>query len=225
LSLHPAGHGRAGRRAGRPGVDRYAYVNNNPARFNDPSGHCIDPDNCPWRKDPLTTDQASSVQKLSTPRTTISAAPTPVPTPPTTLFTGPTPSPTPYTTIGAIERKTIIIEWEYLIDWNKVDMVDFWIDIGGLVGQVAPLINQPVGTVGFGISEVAEGAGFVKGGIDLINGDPSNLTLTTIEKSVLPVLVDAARLHPSWGFAFNIWSLGINLGPAFNSDAIKTFGY
>jgi hypothetical protein len=44
--------------------DRYAYVNNNPARFNDPSGHCIDPDNCPWRKDPLTTDQASSVQPV-----------------------------------------------------------------------------------------------------------------------------------------------------------------
>ncbi len=27
--------------------DRYAYVNNNPLRYNDPSGQCIDPDSCP----------------------------------------------------------------------------------------------------------------------------------------------------------------------------------
>ncbi|MCJ7530436.1 MAG: RHS repeat-associated core domain-containing protein [Anaerolineales bacterium] len=26
--------------------DRYAYVNNNPVRYNDPTGHCVDPDNC-----------------------------------------------------------------------------------------------------------------------------------------------------------------------------------
>jgi RHS repeat-associated protein len=27
--------------------DRYVYANNNPIRYNDPSGHCIDPDSCP----------------------------------------------------------------------------------------------------------------------------------------------------------------------------------
>jgi hypothetical protein len=204
--------------------DRYAYVNNNPARFNDPSGHCIDPDNCPWRKDPLTTDQASSVQKMSTPRTTISAAPTPVPTPPTTISAAPTPVPTPPTTIGAIERKYIIIEWDNLIDWNKVDKVDFWIDIGGLVGQVAPGIHPAAGGVAFGISEAAEFGGVVKGIADVAKGDPKNLTLITIQQ-VIPIALDLARLDLSIGYVFNFISLGMNLEPAFNRDAIKTFGY
>jgi hypothetical protein len=76
--------------------DRYAYVNNNPARFNDPSGHCIDPDNCPSVKNPFATDL--------TPTATASATPSPSP-----ARSQITPTPSPYVVTPTSKPATSVV--------------------------------------------------------------------------------------------------------------------
>jgi RHS repeat-associated protein len=92
--------------------DRFAYSNNNPIRYKDPSGHCADPDSCgpppkkkvdpPKPPDPpceagencqTQTPAATSTANI-TPRTILQPLPSSTPTPKSFLNSGPTNTPT-----------------------------------------------------------------------------------------------------------------------------------
>jgi hypothetical protein len=160
----------------------------------------------------LTTDQASSVQKLSTPRTTISAAPTPVPTPPPTISAAPTPVPTPPTTIGASNRDLPPRQLKVYVDWTKVDMIDAGIDGFGIAMNVIAIKFPQADNIG----AVVEGIGFIKSAYELTQNDPSSMLIqqTTSQAERVSIMFwRAQRTLPFIGIVGNLVSLNRNLQP------------
>ena len=207
--------------------DRYAYTNNNPVRYNDPSGHMIssgcDIEGCTIEK----IHQEASSRNTTSPRET--QTPSLVwrsgPTIPPTIFPqwrqGPTstPTPTPFpVTISA--GKKAEPPFYIHVDWSKVDYIDLVIDGGGIVlelaGGVALFFGQPEITAGTEIAQgVLEGVGFVKSGYEVITGDPSSLLVQTTTKAVQAsaLVWRLERLIPVVGLIGNGVSLYINLEP------------
>lgn len=144
------------------------------------------------------------------------------PQPPTILKSGPTRTPTP-TGFGTVIRRPdgtyVWVEWGSLIDYQKIDGWDLVIDVFGAGGQIVGYLGGSYGKIAFGVSEVAEGVGAVKATIDLFNGKPTNFSILTVQ-NVAPVAIDWLRLHPDAGVIFNFISIGLNVGPAVNLNAI-----
>lgn len=101
------------------------------------------------------------------------------------------------------------------VDWSDVDILDFGIDILGIIGDGAKSIGMP-GAITYGISEVAEVGGLVKSAHDVVfTQDVSNFSMIVFEKQLeesLPILFpDAARLAPNFGVIFNVISISQNM--------------
>ena len=157
-----------------------------------------------------------------TPQTVLGPGPTNTPTftrtptLETLLKPGPTNTPTPGYEYKPRTYKNLSIDWERLIDTNKVDAIDFWIDIAGITGDIAMGIGSPIGLGYYGLTEAAEVAGIGKTAYDVFNGKPSNAILRIVE-----TISETARLSPKGGSVFNLFSLAINIFPAVNPNAIK----
>jgi RHS repeat-associated protein len=227
--------------------DRFAYTNNNPVRYTDPSGHGVDcglGESCvtdPYTK-PISagntvkppaslgndnknkgdegedngySGQAGVGSEPATPTPCIQALISCLPTL--------TPTPTPYSghSIGtpdtAPSNPKLRLKLESYIDWTKVDGIDFAIDLAGITGDIAYWtgIGMPfyIGT------EIAEGAGLIKGGADLIFGDPSNAlhdqTITSAQQYA-KLFWRAESLVPWIGFVGNAVSMYLNVKPQIN---------
>jgi hypothetical protein len=212
--------------------DRYAFVSNNPVRYNDPSGHDV---GCAG--DSLETCYPGSITDLkplkppykptateNIPATALAGsikAPRSTQTPHPQWRQGPTTTPTPSpvpATISASEKSGL--PFEINVDWSQVDYIDLAIDVGGIVlelgGGVALLLGQPEVTAGAEIAQgVLEGAGFVKSGYEVLTGDPSSLLVQSTTKQVQAsaLVMRLGRIIPVFGLVGNGASLYINLKP------------
>jgi hypothetical protein len=187
--------------------DRFAYVDNSPVVYNDPSGH--DPKGPGYCYE---TGDPGCLTSIKNPLPTLSLHDLINPTP----TSGPSwkaATPTPGQDNPKIESQGFNIKVNVNVDWNKVDKVDAIIDAGGIIGEVASVAGPP-GKVAYGISEIAEGAGAVKDIYDAFKGDPKNLTKDQIKSDVLNFIPDSERLTPGLGFVMNLLSLGMNFAPA-----------
>jgi RHS repeat-associated protein len=223
-----------------PGVasafDRYGYVSNNPIRYNDPSGHresgeCERGEICKKeKKGPLQPPKPPEISKkictmfdncseTPPPGLFYKPAPSSTPTPKSFLNSGPISTPTQPFVYQPSSKKVIDINWERLVDKNKVDWIDFGIDVGGIVGQLAGYVGGVPGKGIFAISEIAETGGGIKSLVDLVSGDTTNMTLLVAK--TISTGVDFGRVDPNSGITFNIISLAINVVPAIDLDAIS----
>jgi RHS repeat-associated protein len=134
--------------------DRYAFVNNNPVRYTDPTGHGIEGDDPPPSDDPcIKYGQSSPECQAATP-------PTSTPTPPATPTASSTPvqsststvTPTPQACVtpqpGASPCQPsgqtdpgITIGW----DSSRVDWAEVGLDVAGIGADLFPLL-QPTST-------------------------------------------------------------------------------
>ncbi len=90
----------------------------------------------------------------------------------------------------------------------EVDWRDVGVDVLGIGGDLAETAG-PLGAPVLFAGEVAELLTVAKSLDELDTGDPSGDLLDTAE-----TVVDGLRLTPSAGVAFDIFSLGLNLGGA-----------
>ena len=226
---------------GVQGYDRYAYANNAPTRYVDPTGHrpCSEQFGCAggvesgggWhRREKPAEDDSADLSKVYGPPAPATSTPTATPTPMPTSTPCPlvypaclptaTSTATPYAgpTISSPNppSPSLHINVDVYVDWTKVDGIDFAIDIAGLYGDVSTLFPNPSTPVIYGGSELAEAAGFVKGVVDLASGDPSNLiyqqTQSNLERTAL-MFFRGERLVPYVGFIGNLGSLYLTLDP------------
>jgi hypothetical protein len=200
--------------------DRYAYVNNNPVRYTDPTGHdvgCAGRDASECKKEPnkkqapsINPTAIAGVKQIQEGKFTPPVGPS--------LIPGKKSTSTPN---SPVIRPSPPLEVEvsgasYNINWDRVDKVDVIIDVLGISGDIANFF-VPEGTFIYGITEIIEGASFLNTVIDLIRGDPSNFVInqaeTLGEKSLL-IGSRFERLFPVVGVIGNLVSLGINIGPA-----------
>jgi RHS repeat-associated protein len=214
--------------AGVQGLDRYAYVNNSPMNFTDPSGHiCVEddggsdvgmPGNCGGGSNPNYkgglqgspsgwADNADNtdIEVEDCPQALIRCLPTPTPTP---IPHDQTQS-TPY-----VYRKDFSFDFEFNIDWTQVDGIDFMIDIAGITGDIA--IWTGVGVPYYGGTEIAEVGGLIKSIGDLTMGDPTNMMYNETERATRNILelgFGGGKLIPFVGFIFNLGSMYLNLKP------------
>jgi hypothetical protein len=194
-------------------------MNNNPVRYNDPSGHDVgcagrDASECGTNQQPTSSPPYRPTQTPGMSLTPWNSQTWNTPTPPGPSYSpGPTPPPTPETTIGqSPDGFNIIPKVNITVNWEKVDKVDFWIDVAGLAGNISKNITigrVPVGLAVYVVSEGAQGVGLGKAIVDVFNKKPQNMALALIEKTA----IYGGKLSPSYGWAFNLVSLGINILP------------
>jgi len=213
--------------------DRYAFVNNNPVRYTDPSGHDV---GCPGNSleicYPILVDNDIKPSKPP-------FKPTPTENIPATAFAinntvpevtqtpfpqwrqGPTTTPTlmPVPVTISASKKTGP-PFEIDVDWSKVDIIDLIIDSGGIAlelgGGFAFLLGHPeITVVAEGAQGVLEGVGFMKSGYEVLTGDPSSLLVQTTTKQVqaYALVMRLERIIPVFGLIGNGASLYINLKP------------
>jgi hypothetical protein len=182
--------------------NRYSYVNNNPVRYTDPSGHmmdqgdmgggagCSDPKYCRGGK-PKSHEELKKIRELRKRKSNPSfATVTPMPTTTLPLYGSlPTftpspefslqqaPSATPITMPVPVSHPNINVD----INWNQVDRFDTAIDGIGTGADVITIISvlagQPEIAVGAQVvGKIDSVVGTIKGGYDLISKhDTSNL--------------------------------------------------
>lgn len=208
-------------------------MNNNPLRYIDPSGHSIDDGDdggCVSDLDcaipPVDPPNGGSGGNNSCggPNPSVVCLPTSTPTP--TLTPYPATTPTPYT--GPVYTNPPppqpYLDFDFYVDWSKVDKVDMAIDLIGLsadgivlVAMIPPLtpIVGPIAPYAEILGTAAEGIGFVKSGIELIRGDPTSMFVqqTTRTAKVIAMGSRFERMAPGVGFIGNFGSLYINLKP------------
>jgi hypothetical protein len=178
-------------------------MNNNPVVFVDPTGHMVDQGggassmgNKWWEDRQKRLDFLNKKEKDNKP----SFIPLNTATP-----TGPTYNPAPSATPDTIldHNGNTESDWSFpynvSMDMNKVDKLELVIDVVGIVGEPAAVFSG----VPWGISEVAEGAGFVKDVYDmLVKYDTTGLSKDLVINA-LEAIPDAERLAPPgigfWG--------------------------
>jgi RHS repeat-associated protein len=205
--------------------DRFAYANNNPVRYNDPSGHDV---GCAGR-------DASECRKTNTPSP---RKPTPIPSlsqhsfqdkfidrrTPTPhgprLIPGPTSTATPPIPATPYQPK---LQIDVQVDWSQVDWADVGIDVIGLaangVNIGATFVGAPeIGLIADTVGGVVEVGGLIKAGIDMSQGDLHNLKLqlATDNTKQLALVMKAERAVPYVGFFGNAVSLWLNFKPTIS---------
>lgn len=201
--------------------DRFAYVNNNPVRYNDPTGHDTecgmgDPTcniaglrrsiQSGIRASKRNSQSAQSFQSTY-PLPDIGLTPKPYWFPPKPTPTehypkiiGVTPTAPPYSTPAAQPP------FEININWDKVDLVDAGIDVFGSLINLGEFIFPGVAPVG----SFVEGIGFVKSSVELLSGDPQSLLLqqtTDTSERIVVMVSKLERMAPFVGFLGNMVSL------------------
>jgi len=219
---------------GVQGLDRYAYVNNNPVKYNDPSGHnpCDDWGACGY--DSGSSAPISVVVKTSTPTTNPTyavygtevannnASPAnPTYTPMTVYKPGPTSTPKPFDK-SINSSNTSQVQHPYIyIDPNQVDYLNIVADVSGLIADgltIAALkipILAPAAKTAQQINTPIEGLGLAKSLVDITQGAPSGF-VPFLSKSLQNTLIIGARserLIPGVGFIGNFISLYFDLKP------------
>jgi len=185
--------------------DRYSYVNSNPVRYTDPSGHkacewdgdgnCVrDPD---WEPGEI----ASISQEMSS-SSVLSDQIHP-------QITSDWPE-TFYEPMSNYE----IVGYRLEINWNNVDWLDVSLSGIGIFGDLAlvsALATNVVGLGAYGVSEMGEfvGAlGNLKAAYNLLSkGDPSGVLVETIKGGA-----KAIGLVPGVGSFFDLLSIGVEIG-------------
>ena len=215
--------------------DRYAYTNNNPVRYNDPSGHGTecgmgDPtcNIAGLRRSIQSGIRASKRNSQSTqssqstyPLPDIGLTPKPYWFPPKPTPTehypkiiGVTPTAPPYSTPAAQPP------FEININWDKVDKIDLAIDVIGIVGDIGAIGSALFGQLELaipfeGVSAAVELVGFGKSIYEATQGDPSSMLLDMSSQEVDFLLaVRFSRVFPGVGIAFNGISIALNLAQA-----------
>lgn len=208
--------------------DRYAYVNNNPVRYNDPTGHDVgcageDLSTCQLEEedDPATSSELPLLPApipIKKPSTYYNASPTITPVPLPYYSSAPTNTPSPLPKYSSTSQSKPSIQ----IDWSKVDKIDFGVDAAGVILEVGGLAASGLGLPEIGAAAevaqgVVEGAGLVKSIADVVQGDPNNLFMqqtSTTAQRVTVLIFRAERIAPVIGLVGNAVSLYVNLAPA-----------
>jgi RHS repeat-associated protein len=199
--------------------DRMAYANNNPILYNDPNGHCVDPDMCPDMPIPPITP--------TTFRTN-----TPAPTAEQFHLSTPVPTLTPYPKYNPTDRNPIDWIWidkipskpfpyklEYNHDFDKVDaaidtgqLITGGIAFGGtLTGQIGVAGGGEALNLGIGV------IGLIKAGYDTVAKSDSKKLATVLNEEGIKYILEkgfqenGSKLAPLVGMGVNIVSLQENL--------------
>ena len=228
---------------------RYSYVRNNPVKYTDPSGHRVWNDDGGGVCGDVKKCQAV-VKVTSTKTPTKTSVPTNAPSTIPSVTTTPTPgcsSPTnacatnatgfqitPTTTSTSVPSVGICGEtmwcppppsWQISVsvDWERVDKIDFVIDVIGLGVDLLTIIppTAELGVAGQPIAMIAEGVGWIKSGVELLQGDPSSAlyqqTENTLERATV-MIARGERLIPVIGAIGSLGSLYINLQPEISVE-------
>jgi RHS repeat-associated protein len=164
--------------------DRYAFVNNNPVRYNDPTGHMAEADNDQsYQDDPPPPPE---------PCTSNSDPKCVVPPPPLTVITQATPNPYGYTTV--IQSSGGYIDWLHVVTNGAALVADASSVIFALAPESAP-ITAPVTVYGKAIS-------FAGDVYDAANRDFSAITLDLI--GVVAEGTKLAKYLPIINFGTNL---------------------
>jgi hypothetical protein len=136
------------------------------------------------------------------------------PTPPFVWRHGATNTPGPGTALDDYnDSSNINFRVRININWSRVDTIDAIIDVAGIAGDITSFF-EPEGSIPYVLSEIAEGAGFIKSVVDVFSGDSSNILLqqtTSSAEEAIVLVARAERLVPVVGFAGNIVSLYMKL--------------
>ena len=194
--------------------NRYAYVNYNPINYVDPSGHMVDEEGSynPWEKTVRTDEGVYDLEddvwieqyiKLSNDFELNVIKRDEI----------------EFTTYGGAN-----IEITFTLD----DVLDYYIDLGGITGDLIAFITafDPVlfdeipGGLYYAFTEGMEVPGFAKGIYDTLQGDPNNLIYDTTTNQIESIIetnlentnyADYGRLTPIVGVLFNLISLSQNI--------------
>ena len=190
--------------------NRYAYVNYNPINYMDPSGHMVDEEGSynPWRKTVTTDVGVYDVDDniWISHNINFSDEYTIIINKRQTLE---------FTTAGGVN-----IEITTTID----DVIDYFIDMGGIIGEgisyillVDPILGDELsGAMIYFLTEGMEIPGAAKAIYDAVQGDSSNLIYKTTTNQIENFLeintnntnfADYGRLIPVVGITFNIISI------------------
>lgn len=164
---------------------------------------------------------APQLNPRSTATPTVTPSPTNTPCPqaficglPTTTVT-PIPYSEPIATQPVKPVPHFQISGGIYVDWTQVDGIDLAIDVAGITGDIGYWTGY---TPYHAMTQIAEGAGLVKGIVDLFFGDPTNITYDQLITS----LIQNAKLYwrlgslvPGIGFIGNLGSMNMNLKPKF----------
>jgi len=210
---------------GAQGLDRFAYVNNSPVNFTDPSGHQMDEGDggCTSKADCVSVKTPNpSATPVLCPQAAIACLPTPIlPTRTPTSYGGPVYIPASTNPVSpSLPHLEIDIS-------DNADLVEMAIDLAGLsadglpltaliIPQVAPII-APIAPIAETSATIAEAAGFIKSVSDIVlEGNPSSMAYQQMTNSAKYLLLFSRfqRLVPAVGVVRNLVSLYINLKPS-----------
>ena len=227
-------------------LNRYSYVNNNPLRYTDPTGHMLDyggneggggcnsitcfpqapsnPSSGGGGGSTLTPANTPTPSTTPCPQALVVCLPTATNTP--TIVNTPTPTGTPTLPVGPMYTNYSTpprpyLDWYFYIDWSRVDKIDLGIDLVGIGADLASLL-PPAAPVAQTIGTTAEGVGFIKSSIELIQGNPQSMlvsqTTRTAKWTVMIFRAERMIPIPLVGTVGNLVSLGINTQPQFHFE-------
>jgi hypothetical protein len=207
-------------------LNRYSYVNNNPLKYTDPSGHMLDngcsmgcsntppPPITTPTKTPTPTPTATGI---SCPVVLLACNPTATSTPIPTSTPTATTTPTPYTG-PQYTTPTPYYHYSVHVNWATVDIPQAVIDGLGIGGDIALIaLPEGPGEIGEGAITLVELAAAGKAVYDAAGGDIRNLDQEALTYSLEhnPLLVArAGRWIPIVGSVGSGFSLYDNFKDA-----------